>query len=515
MKRLILSPYFPGVVLFIIALVIGLTIYKDYGVAWDEPIHRGVGRITYQYVFEGNPTLKTYEDRALGTGFELPLIFLEKWLNITDIRDIYLARHLATHLFFLLSVFCGYVLAYRLFQDRVIASLAFMLLAFHPRIYAHSFFNSKDIPFLSAFLIAMLLCQLAFEKNRPVWYLLLGLACGYATSIRAMGILLVPCLSLFFLLDFIRAISLKDKASTVGVNFLLFIVGFCALLYIAWPILWSSPVFYFKEQFNTLAHISWTGNVLFNGKVFSGDHLPWNYLPVWFSITMPELWLIAGLTGFIWLITAFIKNPKRYLSRLPERNFLLFIACFAGPVIAVVGLNAVNYDDWRHLYFIYPSFVMLALFAVSKLARGRRKVMIWSACVLQVILSLGFIVKAHPFEQVYFNHFVSHDEQYLRKNYDLEYWGCGFKQALEHLINTDNRPVIKICSNDAGVFPLNNNIQILPPQFRSRIEISEEPEKSDYFISNFRLHPDDYAYPKTMYSVSVLNSNILQIYKMH
>src|SRR5581483_7448949 len=164
--------YWPGVALLCMSLLLGSFIYKDYGISWDEKEQRGLGRITYNYVVTGDNTLKTYDNRGLGPGFELPLIFMEKWLHLEGDRNIFLARHLATHIFFLLGVFCGYVLALRIFRSQFIACLAFIMLAFHPRIYAHSFFNTKDIPFLAALLIVMMVSQAAFEKNRPLLYLL-------------------------------------------------------------------------------------------------------------------------------------------------------------------------------------------------------------------------------------------------------------------------------------------------------------------------------------------------------
>jgi Dolichyl-phosphate-mannose-protein mannosyltransferase len=186
----------PGVVLLVICIFIALSVYKDYGISWDENAQRKIGALTYDYITKGDKTLLTYEMRGLGTGFELPLIYVEKWLGYEDRHDIFPARHLVTHLFFLIGVFCGYILALRLFKNQFLACLTFLMLAFHPRIYAHSFFNTKDIPFLAAVLIALLIAQVAFEKNKALWFLLLGLTCGYATSIRAMGVIFAPIISI-------------------------------------------------------------------------------------------------------------------------------------------------------------------------------------------------------------------------------------------------------------------------------------------------------------------------------
>jgi len=506
------NSWWPGIVLLLLSMIIGLLCYKDYGISWDEPAQRGVGRATYAYVVNGDNFLKTYDDRGLGTGFELPLYFMEKWLHLEDSRDIFLARHLVTHLFFLLGVFCGYLLALRLFKNQFIACLAFLLIAFHPRIYAHSFFNSKDIPFLSAFLITLLLSQVAFEKNRAKWFLFLGIAGGYATSIRAMGIILVPIIGTFLLIDIFRSLAVKEKVIPGIRNALLFIIGFCGMLYISWPILWSNPVFYFTESFHNLANIVWTGTVLFDGKIYKGDQLPWNYMPAWFSITMPELLLVAGIGGITWVVIRFLKRPVKYLTNTPERNYLLYLACFSGPIIAMTIFHGVNIDDWRHIYFIYPSFVMLALFVVNKLLQGRRKIIVQAAYILQLLVTGIFVVKNYPYQQVYFNNFVSHDNEYLRNHYDMDYWGVAYKQGIDYILTHDTSSSIAIYTTYG---PVMNNVMLLPAAAKKRIVFAGDNDRPDYFITNFRMHKNDYNYPRILYDIKVLNSTILRIYKLH
>src|SRR5882757_3909121 len=110
-----------------------------------------------------------------------------------------------------------------------------------------------------------------------------------------------------------------------------------------------------------------------------------------------------------------------------------YLLCFTGPIAAVLILHSIIYDDWRHLYFVYPSFVMLALYFVNKLYDTKLRMVVLGAFGLQVLLLAFFMIKEHPFQQVYFNEFVSHDKEALRKNYELDYWGSSFKQGLEHL----------------------------------------------------------------------------------
>ncbi len=143
------SPYVPGILLFLFFLVIGMVVYKDYGMCWDEPMQRGPGLLSYDFVFNGNEDLFNKATDNHGAGFELLLVMIEKWFNLTDSKEIYEMRHLITHVLFLAGAFAGYILAYRLFKNKFIAILGFIMLAVAPRLYAHSFFNSKDMPFLA------------------------------------------------------------------------------------------------------------------------------------------------------------------------------------------------------------------------------------------------------------------------------------------------------------------------------------------------------------------------------
>ena len=81
------------------AAIIGILTYRDYGIAWDESAQRNIGTLCYNYVFNGDNEFLGFTDRQYGTGFELPLVIIEKLLKITDFRDVYLMRHWVTHIF--------------------------------------------------------------------------------------------------------------------------------------------------------------------------------------------------------------------------------------------------------------------------------------------------------------------------------------------------------------------------------------------------------------------------------
>jgi hypothetical protein len=517
MKEKLSSQYFPGIALYVFCLIIGLMTYKDYGMGWDEPFQRGPGVLSYNYIFYGSQELFTKPSDNHGAGFELLLVFIEKGLKITDTKAIYEMRHLVTHVFFLLSVLCGYVLVLRLFKNKYLALLAFVMLAFSPRIYAHSFFNSKDLPFLAMFIVTLMLCQMAFEKNKAWLFLLMGIAAGYATSIRIMGSMLFCFIIGFMLIDLFIQMKNKEQVKKIVINILAFSASFLFLLYISWPYIWKSPVHTFAESFGKMSHFGWKGALLFDGKILSSDNpLPWTYFPTWFLISNPPLWLLAGFGGMGLVLYNLSKKPLIFFQNTRERNFLLYVGCFIVPIFAVIILHSVVYDDWRHLYFVYPSFVLMGIYGIDRLLQYDRKMItqaVYGVCILQVAAIGLFMVKSHPFSQVYFNALVSHDDESLRKNYDLEYWGCSFKQALDHITENDTAKVIKVCCIHKT--PLDNNIMMMPKEQRDRIVFVEQAPMADYFITNFRLHPDDFPSTNIEYEIQVLNSTILRVYNMH
>ena len=164
---------------FILLFIIGTLIYKDYGISWDEQVSRNNGFVNGNYIakkilpnkFYENflkntlkdkfpkktidevPILDERHDKAYGVTFDLPAAALEILLNINE-NNIFDFRHILAHIFFLFALIFFYKLI-KLKTNNVLISLICVLFIYlHPRLFAHSFFNSKDLFFLSVFLIS-------------------------------------------------------------------------------------------------------------------------------------------------------------------------------------------------------------------------------------------------------------------------------------------------------------------------------------------------------------------------
>jgi len=491
--------------LFLGMLVISLFIYDDYGITWDETFSRYNAIINMKYIFFDDPALLSYRDRDYGVAFEVPLLVLEKLFNLTDSRDIYLLRHSMTHLFFLISGLFLFKLLDFLYKNKLLATIGFLCLVLHPRLYAHSFFNSKDIPFMAMFIICFYLNALAFHKKTIRNFVFLGIGIAILINIRIMGVLLLGCVAALLLIDALQSKQFTRHLKLGAVTLL----GTVATLYLVFPYLWADPIDHFLNTFQNMSKFRWNGAVLFDGKIISGANLNWTYLPVWFVITTPIFYLLAGLLGLLLLGVHFIKNPLQFIYNGKERNNLVFLICFFAPVMAIIVLKSVVYDGWRHLYFIYPPFVLLMAYGLHFLIKKYPQKRVATACALPLIAISVFMIQNHPFQQVYFNQFLSSTPaEQIRKTFELDYWGSSYKQSLEYILSHDPTPSIKI---HAVNFP----IDILPKTARDRVQMVPLSQAT-YFITNYRLHPQDYTEFEAFkyHSFKVKNNTLSEIFKL-
>lgn len=498
-----------GLVLFLIMGTIALFTFDDYGISWDEMIQRKTGLINYNYIFSGDEQLLKWKDKDYGVAFELPLIIIEKTLNLTDSRDIYLSRHLLTHLFFLLGAFFIFRLVKLLYQSNLLATIAFLMIVLHPRLYAHSFFNTKDIPFLAMFIISFYYMAVAFKNKTLLNFLIFGASIGVLINLRIMGVLLPSAALLFLSIDAIKKkeyfLNLKLAAT--------FLITAIALLILTWPFLWSDPYNNFIAAFKSMSSFRWGSSVLFNGHFIKGEKIFWYYIPAWFNLTTPIIFLLAGFSASILFIIKFIKGPLQFITNTMDRNNALYFACFYLPILAVILLHSTLYDGWRQMFFIYPSFVLIAIYGMNYLIQENKKQIVVILASLAFVSVSIFMIRNAPFQQVYFNQLMSYgDDESIRQNFEFDYWGASYKQVYEYILENDDDEIIYICSaNKPGV----NTLSILKPEERNRIKLVELNEAS-YFITNFRYHPKGYEDLEGLeyHSFKVGNNTVNQIYKL-
>ena len=127
-KSIPVKPNILIVTFFILFFCVGLCIFKDHGVGWDEGNNRHYGYLVLNHVTGHNLIPKhspssfhdpealgdTFDEhfaKVHGPVFEVLLVSLEIFLNAKDLREIYLLRHLAGFIIFFIGSFSSFYCA--------------------------------------------------------------------------------------------------------------------------------------------------------------------------------------------------------------------------------------------------------------------------------------------------------------------------------------------------------------------------------------------------------------------
>jgi len=523
-----LKSHIPAFLLILGLFFLGNGIYRDYGIPWDEKAQIDIARINYEYIRNGNPELLTFVDRYYGPFFEVGMYHFLKELSPSRY---FVARHLAVYSIHLAGLLAFYFLSWLIFKKRRWAFLAMVLLAVSPRIFADSLYNAKDIPLLDAYIFAGLTLALivhAIKDERKPWLLSLlilahAVTTAVAVSTRISGLVII-CLTLSAILILLLENRANWKKLCLAAGGYLFLAAGFTILF--WPILWHDPL---HQLVNALVEMNarpYKSTDLYMGQMIAGGDLPWHYLPVWIGITTPLIVMVGFIISQVWLaFTAIIAYQRKKLwTAIKDQSnqisvWLYVLGWLYLPVIGVIILRTTLYDGWRHLFFIYPAMVVMSVWgirqAVGSLApyiSCRLGPWLFGGILLAGLMEpVVFMIGNHPYENVYFNALAGSPAG-LRQKYEMDYWGLSYKQAMDHVLATDASPEIKIyCANS----PCKSYIRLmLPDAVARRLKIVESVDRADYFVSNYRGHPEDYDYKNKYYSITVRGAEIMAIFKL-
>ena len=506
----------------------GVWVLDDYGVALDTGAQRSITTRNLEYLLGRRDMAYPKEDfnRFYGVSFELPLALLERALGLDNTREIHLMRHLVTHLFFLTGGFFCYLLAYRLFESRLLALLAMLLFLLHPRIYAHSFFNSKDIPFLSMFMVCLYLTHRAFG-NGNIWrFLILGIAVGISTNIRIMGLVLFFSVVALCMLDLFHSLDGRDRRRVLSAMSV-FVLSVAATIYVVSPYLWGDPLIGFMEWFASFSQHPTSINQVFRGElVRSGFDDPVEYVPVWMSITTPPAVLVLGIAGTCLVLLRGLFRPRDVLANTRLRFWFMLVGCFVLPVVAVIVLSSNIYDGWRQMYFIYAPFCLLAVFGLHRLmssCNGLRlsalsRVFQWEMLMYGVVATsiaavVVAIVPLHPHHHLYFNFLLDRTTPgHLRSQYETDYWHILLHESYDYLLNKHPSASIHTLTSLPGGEVM--NWEILAEADRERLFLGSIPY--DFYITTYRsgkVSEGDrhYVTAPLVYSRVIYNNRIMDV----
>ena len=426
----------------------------------------------------------------------------------------YRIRHLVTFLAFFSASVAFFVLARRYLGTMLAAVLATLCLVCQPRIFADSFYNPKDIPFLVTYVFGALTLRQFIERRTVFWTVLHATACALSIATRIGGVFLVAVTLMAGAWQLLMANRVERKG--YAWRLVLFAAVTDVVTVICWPVLWRSPVREFLNALDFLGEFPFIAPVLFNGEMMAAERLPWYYIPEWIAITTPIMVvaiIVAGVVFMMW--QAATRGWTRQAFALDTAMLLLGIL----PLASVMSGKVAVYDGWRHLFFAFPILVLVGFkgvmgFADTIRSETRRPYLVraaGAALVLNLVLTIHFMIDNHPHQNVYFNALAGKNLSTIRHDFDLDYWGLSYRQALEYILRHDpNRPLNIAVANLPGLF----NSYVLPESDRARLRFIQDPALADYFIGNYRWHPDEYTVGEPFYSITVDGGAVITVRKV-
>ena len=205
---------------FFIFFCIGCFTFKDYGISIDEDYGRRAGFYWLDYILSFTSfeelknsvslrldqiqgfTIQSAKDYPMyGVPFDLPAAFLETIFEIDDPKEYFHFKHFLNFFLFFLSSIFFYRLLLNRFSNCYISLVGTLFFVLSPRIYGSSFFNNKDIVFLSFVTIALFYCFKSLDKLNSKNILMFSIFAALSTAQRIIGIFLPILFIIFYLLS--------------------------------------------------------------------------------------------------------------------------------------------------------------------------------------------------------------------------------------------------------------------------------------------------------------------------
>ena len=499
----------PIYILLTINILIGLFVFRNYGLSWDEPLfYDYADALGYAYSpaewFSGHFDLSNSygssgdDHKTRGPAY----LFLARgpvYLLQAFSLDSASAWHLVNFLFFQLGVYFLYRFSTRWVKPSAALATS-ALFSWQPLLWGHAFINPKDPPFLVFFLGSICL---GFEmvdhiangaksnRQKFISVILPAILLGVTTSIRVLGPLAGLLVFIYFFIHIMQDKNLRASVSSRSIPdggqwLVLFTYGSIAIItmFITWPYLWENPITRFAEVLKLMSDNPTTLSVLFGGEVYRAGELPRRYFPFMLVTTLTEpVWILFGLglvTGYWKLFT----GPST-LNKLT--TLTLTLLWFVVLVLYVLIRRPSMYDGLRLFLFILPPifiFVGLAFKYLFKLITP-----FWlRAGLLFVLLLPGLlgIFNLHPYEYTYYNSFVGGTSRAFR-NYETDYWLTCYKESAQQLEENLKEPFHLYVHREGYIAGYYTSPETTVHELRGALN---EVRSGDYVLINTRTNED-------------------------
>ncbi len=453
MKKKLNKQLLIPVILFVAFFILGVRVFRDYGVMVDDPMERFTSLTVFNFLFPYTCTeaeqneacpekvdLYTYRDKNYGSFLQQPMDLIEYLKHYQmDLKTVIQMRHLWIFLNVFLSQIFFFFLLKKRFKSMWAGIFGVLIFIFSPRLFANSFYNIKDLMFYAWFVISLFFLYKFLEK--PNWRsaLLLGITSAVAVNTRIIGAV-IPAMAVFFLLQDIFQHRISRRQFFLSLICLSFSVILVWILIT--PVSWKNPLTGFWNIIRETSDFQRQKDepLLYMGKIVRAGKLPWHFLPVWMVITIPCVPLLLNFLGFFFLLRKKISEPLTANKQLDE-TFLLIMVLI--PAYVMVR-RPIIYDGWRHFFFLFSGIIYFCVFMIEKLENKKSKVisaLLYGALLLSFFVTGRWMIQNHPYEGTYFSPIA---RNYTIRNFAKDYWRMTSNECLNFIadVNQNNRITI-------------------------------------------------------------------------
>ena len=530
---------------FSIFFITGIFTFKDYGLTGDEVFERQTGFYWLNYVLSFTPfdniksiaaikfeeikgiTLPKTEDNPFyGVIFSLPAAFLEVILNIEDSQHYYHLYHFLNFtLFFTASIFFYKLLFYR-FLNNNIALVGTLFFVLSPRIYASSFYNNKDLVFLSLATIALYYCFKSLEKISYKNLLIFSIFAAMCTSSRIFGIIFPVFFSVFYFLSFSPSVKIIENLKFIG----FFLISYFLFLVLFWPELWSNPIENLFLSFKYFKFFDgFSLKMFFNGEYIHSSFLPYSYIFTWILITTPMLYILLFLIGYFVIFRRFflrlinIKENSSYPDfwrGINEKKDLFILLNLTGIIFGLIIFSIILYTGWRQIYFLNIFIIYIATYGFYYLqiklkSKFNRNIQYGIVGIFLIFVVYKMII-FHPYQNLYFSFPFKKN---VHNKFEIDYWGLSANKFLKDVIVLEkNKYPINI--GVASFLTLERSAKILKKKDREKIVIvGQDYQNADYiytaFISEVDTNGNDkYKIPSNFTKIDEFILDGIRVYEV-
>ena len=530
---------------FSIYFLVGIFIYKDFGIGIEEHFQRQNGfywlkeilsftnfenlkELTnqkYQNILLNNPDLpKASFFNFYGILFDLPVAFIEIIFNLESSKIYFEIRHVLNFIvFFISSIFF-----YKILFERFNFTLTFFGLLIYiltPRIFGDSFHNNKDVFFLSLFTIALYYCFQVLKKDSYKNIIIFCIFAAFATSSRIIGIFFPFSILIFYFFEFLAKRKEYKKIIIKSFSILFF---FSLFLFLHFPYTWTLNFTNFLNWLDPFFfHMGI--NILFNGEYFYMKYLPMSYLPTWIFITTPFFYLFLFITGTFFLL---IRLFKRIISikeisvtndlwrGINEKKDIYVVIFFLVFFFYAVFFNVAMVSGWRFFYFLHVLMVYISVFSlhIFYIRYFKNKKFFFNMLIILPIIFTSYqIFYFHPYQSLYFNLLINSSNV---KNFQVDTPSLSRVDALKNILFLEKSKKTIYVGN-ASWTPFGNGKDLLKIADQKKFQfVGQEYDKADYIYTNFIYEVNTeynkkYRIPNNFVEIEKLIINEIPIYSLY